>query len=276
MRERRALEALLGVYAATLLVPAGALRVGVTGVDTRAIATLVVVWVGLAGGTALLARRVDDLPGRLASLPVALATVLPPLGYLPYMILATPPESPEAFVSVLGVLAVLPGIAVPVGGAVVRSRRLREGATEVAVVTVGGDGGDDTNWPVVAGAVVMGLSLIVFGAIVLMEGDAALGSISPMIGGMSTWMLLLDDDETEVAVTDCGLRIDRSFTPWADLAGYRIGDDELELVRSQWYLPARSFERAEIDDEDALVGGLERFLPRLDEHGRVELSPRDR
>lgn len=149
-------------------------------------------------------------------------------------------------------------------------------ATEVAVVTVGGDDDEDTNWPAVAGAVVMGLSFVVFGAIVVVEGDAGLGSIFPMLGGMSTWFLFLGDDDTEIAVTDGGLRIDQSFTRWDDLAGYRIGDDEIELVRPEWYHPTRSFDRGEIDDEDALLDGLRRFLPRLDERGRVELSARER
>jgi len=276
MQERRVLEALLGAYVAMLSVPAAALFART--LDAGSAGWLVAAGLVVAVLVARTARSVDDLADTLASAPVAVVSVLPPLAYLPYMILVTPPESSAAFVSLVGLLAVIPGIGVPVGGAIVRNRRLREGATEVAVVTVGdGENADgDTNWPVVAGAVVMGLSFVVFGAIVLVEGDAALGSVSPMLGGMSTWILLLGDDETEIGVTDRGLRIDRSFTPWEDLEGYRITDDEIELVRSQWYLPARSFERAEIDDEDALVAGLRRFLPRLDEHGRVELSARER
>ena len=273
MRERRILEALLGVYVATLLVPAIALFTRTLDAGRAP----VLVAAGVAVGTVAvgLARSVDDLAGTLASVPVAVATILPPLAYLPYMILLTEPESPAAFASGVGLFALLPGIGVPVGGAIVRSRRLREAATEVAVVTVGGDDdGDETDWSVVAGAVVMGLSFVVFGAIVLFQGDASLGSVSPMLGGMSTWFLFLDGDETEVAVTDRGLRIDRSFTRWESLEGYRIADGEIELLRTQWYHPARSFECDEIDDEDALLEGLERFLPRLDERGRVELAAR--
>jgi hypothetical protein len=274
MQERRVIEALLGAYVAMLSVPAAALFTRT--LDAGSAGWLVGAGLAVAVLVAAMARTVGDLADAVASVPVAAASVLPPLAYLPYMVLVTPPESPGAFASLVGLLAVLPGILVLAGGGVIRNRRLRADATEVAVVTVGGDDDEDTNWPAVAGAVVMGLSFVVFGAIVVVEGDAGLGSIFPMLGGMSTWFLFLGDDDTEIAVTDGGLRIDQSFTRWDDLAGYRIGDDEIELVRPEWYHPTRSFDRGEIDDEDALLDGLRRFLPRLDERGRVELSARER
>ncbi|MFB6227973.1 MAG: hypothetical protein ABEH88_05225 [Halobacteriales archaeon] len=274
MQERRVLEALLGAYVATLLIPGAALFTGT--VDADGALVLVVAGLIVAVLVARMARTVEDLADTVASAPVVAASVLPPLAYLPYMILAAEPESPAALVSLVGLVAFLPGIGVPIGGAVIRNRRLREAATEVAVVTVGGGEDDDgTNWAVVAGVSVVSLSIVVAGVIVLVGGDVSMSAVTPALGGISTLFLLFaDDDATEIAVTDRGLRIDRSFTTWDDFEGYRLTDDEIELVRSQWYLPAGSFEREEVDDENSLIEGLERHLPRLDERGRVELSPR--
>lgn len=276
MQERRILEALLGVYVAMVLVPAGALfvrwavfggvRIGVLAA-TGLVVTVVV---------ALGARTVADLADSLATLPVATASVLPPLAYLPYKVLATPPGSANAPVCAVGLLAVLPGIAVPVGGAVVRSRRLRDAATELAVVTVSDDdAGDGRDWPVVVGATVVAVSFVGFGVVALATDDASIESIAPAFGGISTSLLLLaDDGSTEVPVTDQGLLIDRSITRWDDLDGYRVSEGSIELVRSRWYLPTRGFDRDEIGDEDALVERLSEFLPRLDEHGRVKATAR--
>lgn len=278
MNLRRVLELVIGAYAGLVLVPASALWLRVSGWVTPTIGVLVGAAVGVATVVALLARLPDNLAHKLASLPVAVASVLPPIAYLPYMILATAPESPEAFIAVIGLLAILPGIAVPVGGAIVRNRRRRESATEAAVLTVGQEeaNSDGRNWQVIAGAVVIGLSVVVFVVIVLVDGDVTRGAITPILGGFSMWLLFVDDDETEVAVTDEGLGIDRSFTAWEDLDGYRVTDGEIELVREEWYLPTRSFDRPEIGDEEALLAGLGRFLPRLDEHGRIEVTAQPR
>jgi len=284
MDERRVPEALLACYVATLLGPAALLW----GRETGQLALPGAVAAALAAGlaSALVARTVDDLVARLSSWRVAALTVVPPLAYLPYMIVATGPGSADALVAVVGLLAVVPGIGVPVSAAVVRNRRLRAGATEIAVVTVGGDDdsadGDGTNgssgrnWPVIAAVVAIGIAMVAVGAVAAFTDGAEFGSLTTALGSLSTALLLLanDDDETELAVTDAGLRVDRSMTRWDAFEGYRVTDDQIELVRPGWYRPTRSFERGEISDEDALVEGLAEFLPRLDERGRVEMTAR--
>lgn len=274
MQERRTLEVLLGAYVATLVIPGVALFTGT--LDAGRVPVLVAAGLLVAVFVARTARSVENLGDAVASVPVVAASVLPPFGYLPYMILAADPESPAALASLVGVAAFLPGVGIPIGGAVIRNRRLREAATETAVVTVGGGEDDDeTNWAVVAGVGVVALSIVVAGVIVLVSGDLSMSAITPTLGGISTWLLFLgDDDATEVAVTDRGLRIDRRFARWQEFEGYRLADDEIKLVRPGWYRPSRSFEREEIDDESSLIEGLERYLPRLDERGRVELAPR--
>lgn len=266
--ERRLLEAALGLYVAAVTLPAVLLLHGGPIDGPRALGTV------LAGGllvaliVALGARTVADLPETVASPRVAAATTLPPLAYLPYLVIETAPESPEAAVAVAGLLSILPGIGVLIAGTILRNRRLQARAEEIVVVTIGDDEESGRRWPVIAGLGVLGLSFIVLGIIAAANGDDSFGAIVPSIGGLSTWMVLLAAEEsTEVTVTDAGLRIDRSFTPWADLEGYRVTDDAIELVRRQWYLPTRDFDREDISDERALLAGLEHYLPRLDDAG---------
>jgi hypothetical protein len=274
VQERRALEVLLGTYVAMLGIPGAALFTGT--LDAGEVPVLVAAGLLVTVLVAGTARSVQNLGDAVASAPVVVASVLPPFGYLPYMILAATPESPAALASLVGIAAFLPGVGIPIGGAIIRNRRWREAATEIAVVTVGGGEDDDeTNWAVVAGVGVVSLSIVVTGVIVLVGEDVSMSAITPTLGGISTWFLFLaDNDATEVAVTDRGLRVDRWFIRWQKFEGYRLTDDEIELVRPGWYRPSRSFERNEIDDVDALIEGVERYLPRLDERGRVELAPR--
>ncbi|MFB6361466.1 MAG: hypothetical protein ABEH59_09115 [Halobacteriales archaeon] len=268
--ERRLLSAGLGLYAAALLLPAVLLLGGwslssprqLVVVLSAGLAITIVVTLGVGNG--------PDRPDRFASLPVAAVTVLPPLAYLPYLVIATTPGSRAAAIAAVGLLSVLPGGAVPLGGAVLRNRRLREQAAEDVVVTVGEGDGDERNWTLIAGMTVMGIGFVAIGAATAVGGSMDVGAIAPALGGLWTSVALLAaDSDSEVAVTDVGLRIDRSVTRWADLEGYRVTDDAVELVRRQWYLPTRDFDRDEISDEAALLAGLETYLPRLDDPGRI-------
>ena len=275
MEHRRVLEGLLGLYVALIVVPAGALGAWEAVADGSLIGTLVGAGVAVAVVVALAARTVDSLADRLASLPVAAGVILPPLAYLPYMIFATPPESTAALISLVGLLAILPGFAATLGGTIVRTHRLRAAASDVAVVTVGGDEEEGRNWTRLGGVAVLGVAVLAVSAVMAVTDDADFGTMIPTLtGAWSSLLLFVGNDGSEVAVTDEGLRIDQWFTPWSDLDGYRVTDETVELVRPKWYHPTRDFERGEISDEDALVEALAEFLPRLDEHGRVELDPR--
>jgi hypothetical protein len=275
MRERWALEALIGAYVAMVATPAAALSGWLPALRVTRLPALAAAGVVVTVAAAAAARRIDDVAGAAATLPVAVASILPPLAYLPYMVLATTPESAAALVAAVGLLAVLPGIGVPVVGAVLRSRRVREAATEVAVVTVGETDDEGRDWPVLAGVTVLAAAFVAVAAFVATTGDDGFEAVWPAFGGVSTTLLLLfGDDGSEVAVTDRGLRVDRAVTSWDDIDGYRVTDERIELVRSAWYLPARGFERERISDEDALLDGLGEFLPRLDRHGRVEARAR--
>jgi hypothetical protein len=121
---------------------------------------------------------------------------------------------------------------------------------------------------------VVGIGMISAGAATIITGDVSFSSVIAPLGGLSAMLAVFGDNGRELVVTDVGLVVDQSVIVWDDLAGYRLADEKLLLVRSEWYLPARRFDREEISDEDVLIKELERFLPRLDKHGRVELAVR--
>lgn len=273
MNERRILDALFGVYAAVLLVPTGVLVGWDAGAAELPVTAFIGIGVGIAVVVTLGTRTVDNLVDRVVSLPVVPVIVGLPLLYLPYLIVVAEPGSLRGIIGAIGLLALLPGIGVLASGAIIRNRRLRETSTEIAVVTVGDTG--DKNWRQlqIAALAVGAIALITAGAITAITGDASFSTLLTSVSGLSTVFLLFNNGK-ELAVTDVGFRVEQSVVVWDDLAGYRLTDEKVVLVRSEWYLPARRFDREEISDEDALIKGLEKFLPRLDKHGRVELAAR--
>ena len=237
MDSRRLLDALVGVYVSLVVVTASALLQWNVIAPTFSVGKAVVIGLAIAAVVAGAAGTVDDLAERMASIPTVVVIVGVPLLSVPY-IFATDPGSTAEFVATIGGIAVLPGIGVLLQASSVRNRRLCETATEIVVVTV---------------------------------GDA--------------------ENNTELTVTDIGLQVTQSVSVWGEsvgmwdksvsvwdprdqLTGYRLTDDEIIVAREQWYLPARRFKREAISDEDALIEGLEQFLPRLDTYGRVERTPR--
>ena len=265
MQRRRLVDALLGSYLAMALVPAAVLS-GLVTVDTASLGTITVAGLAVATAFALTAAAGPDTVDRVASLPVAAATILPPLAYLPFLIIAEPAGQIERL-AIVGLLAVVPGLLVPVAGGVIQNQRLRAGAAEHIVVTVGDDEDDGFGSLAALGImVVAGIAMIAFGAAAGLTGFDIDGGI-PIIGSLTalsgSLVTLFTDDSTELAVTDAGLRVDRSMTPWADLEGFRVTDDEIEIERARWWLPTRDFDREEIDDA-ALIDALVEFLPRTD------------
>lgn len=263
MQPRRIPEVVLGIYVAWLVLPAIGLAVPRTVATDGRLAALAGAGVAVALVVALAARATTDLTDRLATLPAAVLTVGPPLAYLPILVVLTPPRSTAGLLALTGLLAVLPGIALPVAGAILRNRRLRADATVVASVTVGDADDEGRDWPLVGGVLVMGVALVAAGVGVLLGADAEAGVLGPTFGGLWTSIALLaSDDGSEIAVTDTGLTIDGSVTRGADLDGYRVTDDSIELVRDRWYRPDRSFDRDAVSDEDEFLVGLDRYLPR--------------
>ena len=271
MIQRRVVDILLGVYIALLVVPAAIIAGGGAIVDSPLAVAAASVGIAVVG--ALAARSVDDLVDQLLSAPVVVGVFCLPLVYVPYLIFATEPRSTAALIAVVGCAALVPGSVSLFVGIYLRIRRFREQSTEIVAVTVGNPGNSTLKQIGPIAVAVGGITMIGASAWSFFTGDD--GFVTPAsLGGLLALMLLVGDDGTELTVTDIGLYVDQPVIFWEDLDGYRLTDDSLALVRSEWYLPDWQFDREEISDEKALLDGLREFLPRLDEHGRVELSPR--
>ena len=276
MDGRRFIEALLGVYIATLLLPTLAVT-GWVAVTSASLGTILAAGLAIAAATALAATTVGDLLDRVASLPAAAALTLPPLAYIPYMIIAD--IEAEAAVTIAGVLALVPGIAVLFAAAGIRNRRLRAQATEQVVVTVG-DGDDESGLGrSINVAAAGGMGLIVVGiavSILAFDGFDGSSTLFTSLTGLSSLFLLFDNDGHELAVTDEGLRVDSSMTPWDDLGSYRITDEEIKIGRTRRWLPSRDFDREEIGDDAAFINALGEYLPRTDEETEPAAATADR
>ena len=276
MDGRRLIEALLGVYVATLLLPTLAVTDWVA-VTSASLGTILAAGLAIAGATALAATTVGDLLDRVASLPAAAALTLPPLAYIPYMIVAD--IQAEAVVTIAGLLALVPGIAVLLAAAGIRNRRLRAQATEHAVVTIG-DGDDESGLGrSIKVAAAGGVGLIVVGvavSILAFDGFDGSSTLFTSLTGLSSLFFLFDNDGHELAVTDEGLRVDSSMTPWDDLGSYRITDEEIKIERARRWLPSRDFDREEIGDDAAFIDALREYLPRTDEETEPAAATADR
>ncbi|RJX48321.1 hypothetical protein [Halonotius pteroides] len=276
MDGRRLIEALLGVYVATLLLPTLAVT-GWVAVTSASFGTILAAGLAIAGATALAATTVGDLLDRVASLPAAAALTLPPLAYIPYMIIAD--IEAEAVVTIAGLFALVPGIAVLLAAAGIRNRRLRARATEHAVVTIGDGDDDGISQPVVLAAV-GGIGLIVVAAVAVpiltFDGFDGSSTLFTSLTGLSSLFFLFDNDGHELAVTDEGLRVDSSIIPWDDLGSYRLTDEEIKIERACRWLPSRDFDREEIGDDAAFIDALGEYLPRTDEKTEPAAATADR
>jgi hypothetical protein len=267
MDGRRLLDVVVGVYVSLLIVTTSALVQWESVASTFSVGVTVSLGLGIATVAALIVATVDDLAETVASVPVAAVTVGLPLLFFPYLLGVPEPGSTQALVAAAGLAAVLPGIGIPVVGGTLENRRQREAATEIAVVTVGDESGSEW-WTrlQLGGGILMGIGITIM-ALGIASGflDGGTSLITTFGGLVTTVASLLGDDSTELTVTDTGLGIDRGFTRWEAFDGYRVTDDDVELLRPEWYQSTQRFDREEINDEETLIEGLDSYLSRLDE-----------
>ena len=278
MDGRRLIEALLGVYVATLLLPALAVT-GWVAVTSASLGSILAAGLAIAGAGGLAATTIPKLPERVTSLPAVAATILPSLLFLLYPVFAEPTGRIE-WLAIVGLLAVIPGVLIPLAGAVIRNQRLRADATEHVVVTVGdeddgmfGSRGESVLFVVVT---IGALAMIVGTALSMIADFAVNTSLLTSVTGLLSLLFLFTDDSTDLAVTDAGLRVDRSMTPWDDLDGVRVTDEQIKIDRAKWWLPSRDFDREEIGDDAAFIDALEEYLPRTDEKTEPAAATADR
>lgn len=69
--------------------------------------------------------------------------------------------------------------------------------------------------------------------------------------------------ERDVELTEAGLAVDGSLRKWEEFDGFTLTDDALR-VTADGLFGTREFDRADIEDPDAVAETLEEFLPRVD------------
>ena len=65
-------------------------------------------------------------------------------------------------------------------------------------------------------------------------------------------------------ITDGGLITNSGLIPWAKFDGYDLTDDTLVLYGNVWPFGTVAYDRASVDDLDAVVDSLDRYLPQLE------------
>jgi hypothetical protein len=107
---------------------------------------------------------------------------------------------------------------------------------------------------------------------VLVVGYVALSFVLELGFGTTNWALFLAplvavfgtvENERSVEVRDGGVLVDSSLVAWTDYDVFELTDEALVLHRdSRFFDRATRFDRADVEDLDAAVAGLERFLER--------------
>lgn len=253
---RAALDALLGMTAALLAVPAlELLRPGPVALPGGTGVAVGVGLVGLAG-----ARSARDLP-----------TAVTPGRVLAG--LTAPVASGAWFVHVSGTGLAAPGYAVgavaavTLAGAGVAAHECRLAAWEDASTTLATfearPAPGRRRLVVGAATSVVAACLLLAGGL-LAFGGARLTTVFPSLTGAfagPSGALAGGSNDRETRVTDSGVRIGRVHRPWSRLASFTVTDGALVLHRPG-RRPALTFDREDVDDLDAVTGALGRHLPR--------------
>jgi len=122
------------------------------------------------------------------------------------------------------------------------------------------------------GLIVVGVAV----SILAFDGFDGSSTLFTSLTGLSSLFFLFDNDGHELAVTDEGLRVDSSMTPWDDLGSYHVTDEELKIERARWWLPSRDFDREEIGDDAAFIDALGEYLPRTEDNTEPAAATADR
>ncbi|QLH83890.1 DUF5673 domain-containing protein [Halosimplex pelagicum] len=252
---RRWLRASLAAYAALLVAPAATLAPAPTWPSFAAGAIL-------GGALGLAATATLDGPEAVLTLPRVLAGFALPLGWLwPAWTGATSIPSFLFTPWATGALAVLAWAAAVLVAADWRTRERIDGLTERVVFEARDPPGTRRQTRIAAGAVLGVAALVAVVSFALGERAPSMYWLFPAM--ISVWVpLLADSDGREVAVAGSGLRVDRQIHDWGTVGGYELTDDALTLTRPKWYHADLSFDRADIDDLDAVTAALDEVLSR--------------
>lgn len=219
----------------------------------------------VAGGTvaATLTRRID-VAAWLAGTPRILAgIVLPALWLVPAVTTATSVVDLYLSPWFVGVCAVGPWIAAAAFAANCRNAERIDALAE-SISFSARPPARLRRQLLLAVVTIAALSVAVAAAMLYIEGDIELLTTFAWLPATTpVWLLLLNREGQDVGVTETGLRVQRSIHEWSTFSGYELTDEALVLHRDRWYHSRLAFDRADIDDPDAVVEALGRHLPTV-------------
>ncbi|UIO98990.1 hypothetical protein Hbl1158_10635 [Halobaculum sp. CBA1158] len=286
------LPASLAAFAAGAVAPATALVPGVPADP----ALLLGVGAGVFSVVVAGATAADDLAGTIAAVPVPLAvgvSAAPSIAWLAVVIADLAPGLP-ASVAAVGAASGVPAL-VALGVAHAATHRDRiDDATEHAAFR----GESRSKVRIAVAVALLGVGAVTLAGALGYLGDdgwtSAMTGIASLITAASALASAGGDDDSDgddegdgegeadggiggdadirVAVTDAGLRVGGRLHGWDGFVGYRLTGGELELPREARYRRSLSFDRENVENEAAVVDALGRYLPRVDDDGRVEMA----
>ncbi len=113
-------------------------------------------------------------------------------------------------------------------------------------------------WQIASALVALAAVALFLGSAVLSDGlDPTM--VFVVLGGLTP--LLTAQNRSELIVLDAGLKQGVSIRPWSDFESYEMTDDELVIRDGSWFPKQYAIPGEKIDDEDAVVATLSRYLP---------------
>jgi len=110
---------------------------------------------------------------------------------------------------------------------------------------------------VVGAAAAVGVALLVGTA-----GGRLLAAFWALVGGLLVAHLVASQRRRRYELVDAGLITAFGFLPWAQFDGYEYTDEALVLYGSVWPFGTIAYDRASIDDPEAVLDALDRYLPQ--------------
>ena len=96
-------------------------------------------------------------------------------------------------------------------------------------------------------------------------GGQLLAAFWALVGLLQLGLLVVSRRRRQYELVDAGLITAFGYLPWAEFDGYETTDEALLLYGNVWPFGTIAYDRASVDDLDAVVEALDRYLPREEE-----------
>ncbi|WP_433628226.1 hypothetical protein [Halomicrococcus sp. NG-SE-24] len=258
MSSERHLDALVVGYTALLVGPLVPLAVEGPRWPLFATGCLVGAAVGY-----VVADAASDLAASLGRLRAGAVLVVVPVAYVWPLVTRPSGLDPVAFVlhpAAAGVAAVLPGFLTSLVAHECLRRREREAVTTLVEFSAR-PSPRRRRLLVGVSLVPLSVTMLVFVAVHLWtDSSPDSTTVFVTLSGSLSAILPALSGERDVEFGDEGVVLQGRKLDWESFDGAELTDEALVLHRSEWYLGRQEFDRADIEDEEAVTSTLGRYL----------------